>query len=303
MIRVIGRLRRQPEPDPMRHLDEATLGLLLRGEEVAGTEQAAGHLAVCAACRRRMETADPLVSLFAEEEVPAVARRAVVAMPVVTRLVPRPHWQLSAGLAVAAAAALALAVVHLPGGGSPLATGPSLAQQQALTDVQRITAMIRTAAQQHDQMALRHALAEAQAQLAHIDAEHIGDAQLSAELKALRHEVASLPHDPATVALVSGVENLIAQAPGETGGAQPSSPAPVGGADATAAPAETPVESPGATPEPTPEATPQPTPEPTPEPTPAPTADATPTDAQPTPDASPTPDNSVAMTGDRTPPY
>jgi outer membrane biosynthesis protein TonB len=152
-------------------------------------------------------------------------------------------------------------------------------------------------------VALRHALAEAQAQLAHIDAEHIGDAKLSAELAALRREVASLPRDPAIVALVSGVENLIAQAPGETGGAEPSSPAPAGGGDATAAPAE----SPGATPEPTPEASPQPTPEPapqpTPEPTPPPAADAPPADAQPTPDASPTPDNSVAMTGDRTPPY
>jgi hypothetical protein len=299
MISVADRLRRRPQPDPTRHLDDAALALLLRGEETGTAHQAAGHLTVCAACRRRMETADPLLALFAEVDEPAAAR-PFVAMPVAarTRLAPRPHWQLSAGLAFAAAAAVAFTVAHQPGGSS----SPLSPQAQALTDVQRVTAKIHTAAERHDLVALRQALVEAKAELTHIDSAHISDAKLVAELGALRHEVASLPHDPETVALVSGVETLIDQAPGETATPEP---APGGGSDATAAPAASPLP----TPEATPESTPQPTPEPTPEPSPsaAPAADATPAamaDASPSPEPSPSPDSSPTATPtDKTPPY
>jgi hypothetical protein len=222
-----------------------------------------------------MEASDPLVALF--EDVPqatATLRAPLVAMPAAAgvRLVPRPRWQLSAGFALAAAAAVTFVVANQPSS----TCGAPHVQAQTLTDVQRVTSMIRTAEQNHDPVALHEALVEAKQQLVKIDAAHVSDPRLTADLSLLGQAVASLPvdpDDPETDALITSVEALVAAAPGVTPEAQPSP-------DDTSAPTETPMDTPGATPEPTPEATVEPTPAPPPD------ATATP---QPTPDATPSP--------------
>jgi hypothetical protein len=272
MIRI---RRARPGFDPLRHLDDATLTLLLRGDAIAGTKEAAGHLAGCAVCRHRMETADPLLLLF-EDAAPLPWRPVSVPLPSVRR-VPRPRWQLSGGLAVAAAAAVALTVSHQSPSAAPQ-------QAQARSEILRITTVIRTAAQRHDETALRHALGEARAELRQIDAAH-ADPSLSAALAALRSEVASLPSDPDTVALVAGVEAVI-PAPAAT-----ATPEPAPEATAQPLPADPPPAEP----------MPQPTPEPTPDPAPAATPEATPTpDATPAPDPAATP---AATPTDPTPPF
>jgi hypothetical protein len=247
MFRILTPLRRR-QPELTHHLDDATLASLLRGDVVARAGGVAGHLSGCASCRRRMETTDLLRALF--EEVPmATSRTPVVAMPAAARLVPRPHWQVSAGLAAAVAAALALLVAHQPTG-----SGTPPVQAQALTDVQRVTAMIRAAEQNHDQVALQQALVEAKAQLAQIDVAHAPDPQLSTALASLDHEVATLPDDPNTAALIADVEVLIAEVPGESPAATPE-PTP----DPTAAGAQ-PSPDAAATPTPVADATPSPSP-------------------------------------------
>jgi hypothetical protein len=292
MMRIPNLLRRGEWRDVTEHLDEATLASLLRGDAVAASGRVvAEHLAGCAACRRRMETADPLLTLFEETPVER-PRAAVVAMPrAATRLVPRPHWQLSAGFAVAACAAVMLTAANQHSG----SVAPHV-QAQVVTDVQRITALIRTAAQKHDQVALHQALVEAGKQIAEINASHASDPALVAELATLDRTVASLPRNADTAALITGVESLIAVAPGETASAQPSP-------DPTVEASPTPGESALPSPEPTPSASPEPTPDPTPEPTAAPTPDPTAT-AQPVPEPTPSPSDNVPATAtDPTPPF
>ncbi|HEV7677067.1 MAG TPA: hypothetical protein VGQ42_00700 [Candidatus Dormibacteraeota bacterium] len=321
MIRMLSTLRRRrghAGAAEAVHLDEAAIASLLRGEAVSGAPggAAAGHLAACAACRRRLETADPLVSLFEDAHV-AGRRVPSIAMPARGgRVVPRPRWQVPAGLALAATVAVALMVTHQqPGGGTPSV------QAQAVADVQRVTAMIRTAVRKHDPVGLRQALVEAQKQLAGIDSAHTADPQLIAELASLSREVALLPHDPADAGLITGLESLIADAPRSTASPSPSSdgattaatpaaaesaPAGAGAASSqppAAAPTAEPAQDGAATPAPaSPDATPPPNGTPSPDPMPSP--DATPApDATPTPDATPSPADSAASTSDRTPPY
>jgi hypothetical protein len=220
-----------------------------------------------------MEASDPLVALFADVEVPLNARRVSVPMPASRRLptVPRLRWQLPAGVAMAAVAAVSVLVIgqQLPHQGLP-------SQARAATDLARITTAIRTAAQTRNGAALVHAISEAKAELQHIDLSQVTDASLRAQLSALRQELASLPPSTPGAEEAAGVEALL---PEPSANPNPTS-------DETALPAESPSPAPADSPTPAPSESPSPEPSPTPAPdaTPSPTADGA---ASPVPDATP----------------
>jgi hypothetical protein len=280
MIRI-----RRTRSDATPHVDDATLAMLLSGEEFAAVAQATDHLAGCAVCRGRLESADPLLALFEDVKTSLPSRRVRIPMPAPRRLptVPPLRWQLPAGVAMAAVAAVSVLVIQQqqqPG---------ALTQARAATDLARITTAIRIAAQHHDDAALGRALSEAKAELQHLDLARVTDDSLRAQLSALRDELDSLP--PSTAAAVEGLLPAPAANDGPAPGATASQSPPAD--PASPAPAEAP----------TPAPTPADAPPPDPNPAPAPDASAPPPGdpaAPPAPDATPAPAPDATATPDPT---
>jgi len=115
-------------------LNERDLILLHYGEVPDGAtpELAAAHLAACTACRLRSRqlAADLARIPAAADPDPVVATR--IAARVNERLSRKPRWQPAAGVAVAGAIALVLAVlVWLPGSQQPAPSNQPIANSQA----------------------------------------------------------------------------------------------------------------------------------------------------------------------------
>lgn len=249
-------IRRHRDRTPLdAHLDKATMLRMLQGEDLAGSDAAADHLAACTACRRLFERLDPLATLFASEAPAAAAIPPRVAMPPARwwdRLhLPqlRPRSAVAIGVPVATAAALALAFVAVPRS-TPAQPRDQLAQ---------LTSQIRLAAARHDTGELHRLLAQTSTVLRHLDTGS-QNSSLHGALTDLRDVLQALPPDPEAAAVVDQVDAADADA-------DDTSPSPSPEATDTNTPAPTnaaaPEASPGNTPAPTdappPDATPAPT--------------------------------------------
>ena len=290
MRRLRLRLHLGRAADSGRHLDDTALAALLSGVELSDSDAIAAHLAACAACRHRMELADPMVALFAgDAPLPAELVSAPIAMPQ-QRRGPQPRWQLSAGVAMAALAGFSLLAVN--------ASHRHPAPAPPVSQIARINDLIRTAVRTHDAAALHTALDQAQAALPQISRSAAADPAIAAQLATLHQQLAALPPDDADGSLVADVEAMIPDAdaaspPPGAADATPSDNAAVTPADspsadpdATPSPADTPMPDPNAAPSPDPNATPAPADVPTPDPN----ATPAPTDAPaPDPNAMPSP--------------